>query len=80
MKSVIEGVESKEEELKFPVLMQCTDEGCGALIVMFDCLTCGTVIICDTGEFSVGSYHEDWASCRKDRWKKFTGKITLSND
>lgn len=72
MKINIEEKESNEE-LEFPCLM----EGSYNTIVLFRSLKKGTVIISDEIHYSTGSYHDHWDI---NKFKKFTGKITLEND
>ena len=82
MKSSISRDEIKEEELVYPVLMQCVsdDEASGAIVLF--CGPCEGVIVAVTEEtpWDLGEYSEAWEDAGKTNvWQKFTGKLTLSN-
>ena len=73
-------VVSKVEELKFPVLMECTIDGLW-FVAMFTTPNDGVVVGSRTIIHPVGEVFNGWIGARDSAtWKKFTGKITLSND
>lgn len=82
MKSSISRDEIKEEELVYPVLMQCvSDDNAEGIVVLFSGLKDGVAVHSpESCPWDVGHYSEAWIPCdNRNEWQKFTGKITLSN-
>ena len=78
----VEMKKEKEEakEIKFPVLMESTDNKC---VVLFNGESEGMVLLLlKENEFEyVGHYSDNWIKCTNTNvWKPFTGTIELSNE
>lgn len=77
MKVVVNNVESKKAEIKYPVLMKWNDED---LVVLFVSEFSGTVIVAGLG-YKLGFTCDGFESAQcANYWKKFEGAITLENE
>lgn len=80
MKSIIKSdVGDKQEEIVFPVLMECKVFK-EKLIVMFTNATDCVVVYSQHKTHKAGDINKGWIGIvDTDTWKKFTGVIELSN-
>lgn len=77
VKSELQEVENKPQELEFPVLMKHKE--C-KFVVLFIADKIGTVVSNGSGTiWPIGKYETRWESLDSGKWEKLQGSIVLSN-